>query len=132
MRNWDIKEEEGSEATTPCEAEWQKVQKVCKTLGIPSRRIDFVKEYWSYVFENAIEDYQHGRTPNPDLHCNKEIKFDRLLEQLPHLHPQPHGQASKIWLVTGHYARLTFDSLSGTIQLLRGAFSTWQPDEASS
>ncbi|KAJ9078192.1 hypothetical protein DSO57_1009363 [Entomophthora muscae] len=76
---------------------------------------NFVKEYWSHVFEHALEDYQQGRTPNPDLLCNKEIKFDRLLDHLQQMQAK-----RKSWLVTGHYARLVQEQTSEHIHLMRG------------
>ncbi|KAI9354156.1 tRNA methyl transferase [Pilaira anomala] len=101
MRNWDSSDESG---TCTSQADWQDVQKVCETLDIECRQVDFVKEYWNQVFEKTLEDYAHGLTPNPDISCNSQIKFGALLEKIP----------KDAWLATGHYCR----SVNG--KLLRG------------
>lgn len=101
MRNWDTSDESG---TCTSQADWQDVQRVCETLEIECRQVDFVKEYWNQVFEKTLEDYAHGLTPNPDISCNSQIKFGALLEKIP----------KDAWLATGHYCR----SVNG--KLLRG------------
>ncbi|KAJ6576715.1 tRNA-specific 2-thiouridylase [Mycena vulgaris] len=101
MRNWDTRDEYGN---TDKGCEWEKdledVQKVCKVLDIPCQMIDLSKEYWNRVFEPSLSQWEHGITPNPDVWCNREIKFGALLERLPH----KDGGAPP-WLATGHYAR---------------------------
>lgn len=93
MANW-------SQTAKCTESEWNDVQKVCKQLDIACDRVSFEKEYWSDVFTPMIEMYEAGLTPNPDLGCNKYIKFGKMIE---HLASKLKG---KWWLATGHYARI--------------------------
>lgn len=101
MRNWDSSDERG---VCTSREDWQDVQKVCDTLDIKCRHVDFVKEYWNDVFEKTLEDYAHGLTPNPDIACNSFIKFGALLNKIP----------KDTWFATGHYCR------SENGKLLRG------------
>lgn len=83
-----------------CQAEldYQDVQKVAEQLGITCEMIDFVEEYWQYVFQYFLDEYKKYRTPNPDIMCNKEIKFKAFL-----------NYAKKIgadFVATGHYAQI--------------------------
>lgn len=87
MRNWDaftnndilgnptIKDDQ-----CPQEKDYEDALKVAKALDIPLLRVDFIKEYWDHVFSFFISEYECGRTPNPDILCNKYIKFDAFLE----------------------------------------------------
>ena len=52
----------------------------CKQIGIPFQTVDFVKEYWNEVFEKLVEEYQQGWTPNPDVDCNRSIKFGHFFQ----------------------------------------------------
>ncbi|KAJ7067154.1 5-methylaminomethyl-2-thiouridylate-methyltransferase [Mycena amicta] len=102
MRNWDTRDEFGtSEKGCEWEKDWDDVQKVCRAYGIPCRMIDLSKEYWNRVFEPSLRHWEDGITPNPDVWCNREIKFGALLQHLPH-----HGESKPPWLATGHYARM--------------------------
>jgi len=83
---------------------------VCDALDIPLHRADFSREYKSRVFRYFLDSYAAGRTPNPDVLCNREIKFDAFLH-----HAERLGADA---IATGHYARLTHDD-NGT-RLLRG------------
>ncbi|KAF7327940.1 tRNA-specific 2-thiouridylase MnmA [Mycena kentingensis (nom. inval.)] len=115
MRNWDTRDEYGS-SDKGCEWErdWEDVQKVCKAYAIPCEMIDLSKEYWMRVFEPALRDWEYGVTPNPDVWCNREIKFGALLSHLPT------GKDGKPpWLATGHYARK--DWHNGRPRLLRSS-----------
>lgn len=94
MANW-------SQTAKCTEGEWNDVQKVCEQLQIPCERVNFEKEYWSDVFTPMIEMYERGLTPNPDLGCNKYIKFGKMIEHLSAKMPN-----SRWWLATGHYARV--------------------------
>ena len=83
MRNWDAMANNDylgnptiNDDQCPQEKDYQDAEKVAKQLGIPLLRVDFIKEYWDHVFSFFIEEYQKGRTPNPDILCNKYIKFD--------------------------------------------------------
>jgi tRNA-specific 2-thiouridylase len=124
MQNWD--EETSSEAqasaghpdtatakTSDCRAEDDRRDAlgICGRLGIPFYSRNFAREYWSGVFEHFLAEYRAGRTPNPDVLCNREIKFKTFLDEARAL------GADKI--ATGHYARIGFDG--GRWQLLRGA-----------
>ncbi|KAF9279111.1 hypothetical protein BGZ68_008127 [Mortierella alpina] len=60
--------------------DWADVQAVCRQIGIPARRLDFSRQYWNQVFEVMLQEYERGRTPNPDVTCNREIKFGELIE----------------------------------------------------
>lgn len=83
MRNWDAMANNDylgnptiNDNVCPQEADYHDAIKVAEKLGIPLLRIDFIKEYWDNVFEYFLSEYKRGRTPNPDVLCNKYIKFD--------------------------------------------------------
>ena len=87
MRNWDALANNDflgnptiNNSQCPQEADYDDAVKVAKKLDIPLLRIDFVKEYWDDVFSYLIKEYEAGRTPNPDIFCNKYIKFDAFLK----------------------------------------------------
>ncbi|KAJ7928816.1 tRNA-specific 2-thiouridylase [Mycena leptocephala] len=114
MRNWDTSDEYGnSDKACEWEKDWDDVQKVCKVYDIPCRMIDLSKEYWNRVFEPSLRQWEDGITPNPDVWCNREIKFGALLEHLPYQDTE-----KSAWLATGHYARK--DWCSSRPRLLRG------------
>ena len=86
MRNWDALANNDflgnptiNNPQCPQEADYDDAVKVAEKLGIKLLRIDFVKEYWDEVFTYLIREYENGRTPNPDIFCNKYIKFDAFL-----------------------------------------------------
>ena len=108
MKNWDEKDEFG---VCTAEQDYEDVRWVCGQIGIPYYTVNFEKQYWDRVFTYFLEEYKKGRTPNPDVMCNKEIKFKAFLEY-----------AMKIgadYLATGHYAQVDFHQ--GEYRLLRGA-----------
>jgi tRNA-uridine 2-sulfurtransferase len=107
MQNWEEDERFGE-----CHAERDRADavRVCAKLGIPFQARNFADEYWDRVFEHFLAEYRAGRTPNPDVLCNREIKFKTFLE-----HARALG-ADKI--ATGHYART--DERDGRQRLLRG------------
>ncbi|KMO62014.1 thiouridylase, partial [Lacticaseibacillus rhamnosus] len=77
MKNWDDTDENGvCTATT----DYEDVAKVASEIGIPYYSINFEKEYWDRVFQYFLDEYKAGRTPNPDVMCNKEIKFKAFLD----------------------------------------------------
>lgn len=87
MRNWDslangdyLGNPTINDAQCPQEKDYADAMAVAKKLGIPLLRCDFVKEYWDHVFTYFLDEYKHGRTPNPDVFCNKYIKFDSFLK----------------------------------------------------
>ncbi len=93
MKNW---EEDDTDTYCSAAADLQDAESVCKTLNIKLHTVNFSHEYWDSVFEHFLSEYKAGRTPNPDILCNKEIKFKAFLA-----HAQRLG-ADKI--ATGHYA----------------------------
>jgi tRNA-specific 2-thiouridylase len=110
MKNWDEEDESGNCMAT---LDYEEVVKVCQQLDIPYYTVNFEKEYWDKVFSYFVDEYRRGRTPNPDVLCNKEIKFKLFLEY-----------ALKIGadcLATGHYARV--DCREGSFRLFRGVDS---------
>lgn len=94
MKNW---EEDDTLNYCSSEADLDDVKQVCKILDIPLHTVNFSHEYWQHVFSLFLEEYQKGRTPNPDILCNKEIKFKAFLDYAQKL------GADKI--ATGHYAQ---------------------------
>lgn len=106
MKNW---EEDDSEQYCAANQDSQDAQRVCDLLGIPLHKVNFSAEYWEHVFEVFLQEYRAGRTPNPDILCNKEIKFNVFLNYAYAL------GASHI--ATGHYARLRpMDQFQGLYQ----------------
>ncbi|KAG6829363.1 hypothetical protein H0H87_011672 [Tephrocybe sp. NHM501043] len=125
MRNWDTRDESGSDKGCEWEKDWEDVQRVCRLLDLPCEMIDLSKEYWNQVFEPSLRQWEEGVTPNPDIWCNREIKFGALLEHLP----IASNGSSKTWFATGHYARKkwsdsTIASERGRPQLLRASDTT--------
>ncbi|MBT6797313.1 MAG: tRNA 2-thiouridine(34) synthase MnmA [Candidatus Marinimicrobia bacterium] len=105
MKNW----EEESEYCS-AEKDYKDALQVCDILEIPLRSVNFAKEYWDRVFQNFLDEYKSGRTPNPDILCNTEIKFKEFLHYAIDL------GADKI--ATGHYVRNK--EVDGKVQLLKG------------
>ena len=94
MKNWEETSEDG---VCSAEEDYFDVKQVCNKIGIPYYTVNYSKEYYNKVFENFLEEYKKGRTPNPDVLCNREIKFGPFLEF-----------ANKIgadFIATGHYAK---------------------------
>ena len=102
MRNWDstINGEDfvNDDIICPQERDYNDALKVCETLNIPLKRVDFIKEYWDYVFKYFLDELEAGRTPNPDMLCNKYIKFDLFKKEALKLGAR--------YMATGHYARI--------------------------
>ena len=107
MQNWEEDERFG-----PCRAveDRKDALATCALLGIPFHARNFAREYWDQVFEHFLAEYRAGRTPNPDVLCNREIKFKTFLEHARELGAER--------IATGHYARNR--CLDGRWQLLRG------------
>ncbi|MBR9912341.1 MAG: tRNA 2-thiouridine(34) synthase MnmA [Gammaproteobacteria bacterium] len=99
MKNWD--EDDGTEYCTARE-DLADAQRVCDKLGIKLHSANFAAEYWDNVFEHFLEEYQAGRTPNPDILCNREIKFKVFLEYAEVLGAD--------MIATGHYVRRSDDT----------------------
>ena len=109
MRNWDAfanGDIAGNPTiqndTCPQEQDYMDAKAVADHLGLELLRIDFIKEYWDYVFTSFLEEYKKGRTPNPDILCNKYIKFDSFF----------HFAMEKGFdmVATGHYASVTTEN----------------------
>ncbi len=107
MKNWE--EDDGTEYCTSRE-DLADAQGVCDKLGIPLHDANFAAEYWDNVFEHFLQEYKAGRTPNPDVLCNREIKFKAFLEYARHLGAD--------LIATGHYVRKT--ERAGQCCLLKG------------
>ena len=108
MKNWDEKDENG---TCTAADDWRDVQDVCDTIGIPCYAVNFEKEYYDRVFSYFLSEYRLGRTPNPDVLCNREIKFKAFLEYALKL-----GAGH---MATGHFVQK--DVRDGHTVLLRGS-----------
>ena len=105
MRNWDssinndfLGNPNLNNNICPQEEDYNDAKEVCDKIGIPLHRIDFVKEYWDYVFSYFLDELKKGRTPNPDIMCNKYIKFDYFIKEAKRL--------GASYIATGHYARI--------------------------
>lgn len=105
MRNWDtsvngdfLGNPDLNNDICPQEQDYNDALKVCEKLGIELHRVDFVKEYWDYVFTYFLDELKKGRTPNPDIMCNKYIKFDMFAKEAVKLGAD--------YISTGHYARM--------------------------
>ena len=107
MKNWEEKDDRG---VCLAEKDYEDVIKVCEQLDIPYYSINFEKEYWDKVFTYFLDEYKKGRTPNPDIMCNKEIKFKVFLEYAEDLGAD--------YVATGHYARVK--DVDGERLMLRG------------
>ena len=88
MRNWDsninndiLGNPNDTNDICPQEKDYNDAKKVCEFLEIELHRIDFIKEYWDFVFTYFLEELKKGRTPNPDMLCNKYIKFDLFVKR---------------------------------------------------
>lgn len=118
MRNWDsslnndiLGNPNNDAPVCPQEQDYNDACKVAEHLGLEIRRVDFIKEYWDSVFTYFLEEYAKGRTPNPDILCNKHIKFKAFLDY-----------AKKIdadYIATGHYARVEHHEGEDSV-MLRG------------
>lgn len=107
MKNWDDTDEFGVCTATE---DFNDVRRVCDKIGIPYYTVNFEKEYWDRVFQYFLDEYKRGRTPNPDVMCNREIKFKEFLDTAMDLGAD--------YIATGHYARVDF--AGGEYRLLRG------------
>ncbi len=107
MKNW---EEDDDEQYCSASQDLADAEKVCEKLNIPLRTVNFSSEYWDDVFEYFLAEHRAGRTPNPDILCNTEIKFKAFLDFATELGAE--------YIATGHYARCT--STPNNHQLLTG------------
>jgi len=107
MKNWE--EDDGTEYCT-AKQDFADAQAVADTLGIPLHGANFAAEYWDHVFEHFLAEYRAGRTPNPDILCNREIKFKAFIDYALLLGAD--------LIATGHYARTGM--ADGRTTLLKG------------
>ncbi|MHB8454507.1 MAG: tRNA 2-thiouridine(34) synthase MnmA [Acidiferrobacterales bacterium] len=96
MKNW---EEDDRNGHCAAEEDYREARRVCEILEIPLHAVNFSGEYWDHVFSHFLAELRAGRTPNPDVLCNKEIKFKVFLEHASALGAQ--------YIATGHYARIS-------------------------
>lgn len=108
MKNWDDTDDNGFCTATE---DYNDVKAVCDQLDIPYYSVNFEKQYWDKVFTYFLEEYRAGRTPNPDVMCNKEIKFKAFLDYAFKLGAD--------YVATGHYAQVKRIE-EGQVVLLRG------------
>src|SRR5699024_3185409 len=109
MKNWDDTDEFGVCTATE---DYKDVALVAEQIGIPYYSVNFEKEYWDRVFEYFLSEYKKGRTPNPDVMCNKEVKFKAFLNYALDLGADD--------VAMGHYTQVQRE-LDGTVHLLRGS-----------
>jgi len=107
MKNW----QDADEKFCSAEEDFEDVRQICNQLDVPYYTFNFENEYWDHVFELFLDAFKKGYTPNPDILCNKEIKFKFFLKKAIA------SGAEKI--ATGHYARIR-ETQDGTFQLLKG------------
>ena len=107
MKNWDDTDEFGVCTATE---DYEDVRLVAEEIGIPYYSVNFEKEYYDRVFQYFLDEYKKGRTPNPDVMCNKEIKFKAFLDHAMKLGAD--------YVATGHYAQVIHDENGST--MLRG------------
>ena len=108
MKNW---EEDDTDEYCAAAEDLKDAQAVCDKLGIKLHTVNFASEYWDNVFEYFLEEYKAGRTPNPDIMCNKEIKFKAFLDFADDI-------LDADYIAMGHYVRRR--DIDGTTQMLRG------------
>ena len=107
MKNW---EEDGEESNCSANQDLIDAQTICLKLGIRFHTVNFSMEYWDRVFSYFLEEYKAGRTPNPDVLCNKEIKFKAFLDHALELGAD--------YIATGHFVRNR--KINNQYQLLKG------------
>jgi tRNA-uridine 2-sulfurtransferase len=101
MRNWEEKDESGNCTSL---RDYEDMMRTCDHLGIQGYAVNFVKEYWDNVFKYFLDEHAAGRTPNPDILCNSEIKFKRFLDTALSLGAD--------YMATGHYAGVRHDGVN--------------------
>jgi tRNA-uridine 2-sulfurtransferase len=106
MQNWDDYLNSNKNQLSICSQteDWKDAQKVADKLAIPLIKINFIQEYWNEVFASFLDDLKKGLTPNPDVLCNKKIKFNRLIKYVEE------NFSSDYFLATGHYAKMDYDA----------------------
>ncbi|AJM71783.1 tRNA 2-thiouridine(34) synthase MnmA [Mycoplasma yeatsii] len=119
MRNWDsaanndvLGNSNINDSVCPQEQDYLDALEVANKLNIKLHRIDFVQEYWEHVFEYFISEYQKGRTPNPDILCNKYIKFDKFLNYAI-------NELKADYIAMGHYAGIRFNQKTNQYEMIK-------------
>lgn len=117
MKNWD--EDDGTDYCTAI-ADLADAQQVCERLDIPLHTANFAAEYWDNVFSHFLHEYQNWRTPNPDILCNREIKFEQFVRYAETLGAD--------YIATGHYVRRStpterHEQQSDSLRILKGVDS---------
>ncbi|WP_094049893.1 tRNA 2-thiouridine(34) synthase MnmA [Spiroplasma corruscae] len=118
MRNWDsninndVLGNNHSSQICPQEVDYNDAKLVAEKLKIKIHRIDFIKEYWDKVFEYFIFEYKKGRTPNPDILCNKFIKFDLFLRHAIDI-------LGADYIAMGHYAGVVYNDINKEYNLIK-------------
>ncbi|KLO19237.1 tRNA 5-methylaminomethyl-2-thiouridylate-methyltransferase [Schizopora paradoxa] len=105
MRNWDTRDESGTDKGCEWEKDWEDVQRVCKMIDLPCEMIDLSRDYWNRVFQPNLRVWENGSTPNPDVWCNREVKFGALLDRLM-------KRTETGWLATGHYGGVEWQTIN--------------------
>lgn len=106
MKNWEHDDKPGYCAAAE---DLKDAEAVCNQLQIPLHSVNFSEEYWDHVFQHMLSEYEHARTPNPDVLCNKEIKFNAFLKHALNLGADA--------IATGHYAKVSI--VDGRAHLLK-------------
>nr|WP_202943733.1 tRNA 2-thiouridine(34) synthase MnmA [Mycoplasma leachii] len=121
MRNWDSATNNDilgnaniNNDICPQEQDYLDAKAVADKLNIKLHRVDFIKEYWDYVFSYFIEEYKKARTPNPDILCNKYIKFDKFLNYAI-------NQLNADYIAMGHYAKVEFNKTTNQYELIKAS-----------
>lgn len=118
MRNWDsdinndVLGNKKNVDMCPQEKDYEDAKKVAKKLKIKLHRIDFIQEYWDEVFSYFISEYKKGRTPNPDILCNKYIKFDKFLNYAI-------NNLNADYIAMGHYAGIRYNKKTDCYELFK-------------
>lgn len=119
MRNWDsnanndfLGNSNQVDDMCPQEADYLDALKVANKLGIKLHRVDFIQEYWDYVFTYFLKEYEKGRTPNPDILCNKYIKFDQFLNYAVE-------KLGADYIAMGHYAGTRYNPQTRQFELFK-------------
>ena len=107
MNNW----RETDDGHCTAEEDYADVKRVCMTLDIPYYSVDFADEYWERVFMHFVEEYKRGRTPNPDVLCNREIKFGPFLTHAEKMDAD--------YIATGHYAGIRHEGARSYLTLAK-------------
>lgn len=119
MRNWDsnanndfLGNNNQVDDMCPQEVDYLDALKVANKLGIKLHRVDFIQEYWDYVFTYFLKEYEKGRTPNPDILCNKYIKFDQFLNYAV-------KKLEADYIAMGHYAGTRYNPQTRQFELFK-------------